>query len=70
MHALRAVIPNRQGVVDEDGEDGRDDAVGGHEAGEEAADGGLDLVDRDAGVGEGGLHDGVVLFYHVVSVGS
>ena len=50
MHALRAVVPDGLGVVDEDGEDGGDDAVCGHEAGEDALDGGLDAVDRHAGV--------------------
>ena len=61
MHALRAVVPNRLGVVDEDGEDRGQDAVGGHEAGEEALHGGHDVLDGCAGVREGGLHDGVVL---------
>jgi len=62
MHGLRAVIPDRLGIIDEDGEDGCYDAIGGHEAGEDAFDRRLDTADWHAGVCEGGLHDGVVLF--------
>ena len=62
VHALRAVVPDGLGVVDEDGEDGGEDAVGGHKAGEDALYGGHDVLDGCAGVGEGGLDDGVVLW--------
>ena len=61
MHTLGAIVPDGLGVVDEDGEDRGGDTGGGLEAGEDAFDGGHDVVDGDAGVGEGGLDDGVVL---------
>ena len=61
MHALRAIVPDGLGVVDEDGEDRGGDARGGLETREETFDRGHDVVDGDARVGEGGLNDRVVL---------
>jgi hypothetical protein len=67
MLALRAVVPHWLCVLDANGvgEDAGAGCVGdGHEAGEEGV--GLvghDVCDRDARVVEGGLYDGVVLWF-------
>lgn len=63
MRLLGAVEPDGLCVVDHERKDGHGGGAGGdgHVAGFEAGYVGLDLVDGSAGVGEGGLDDGVVL---------
>ena len=63
MLLLRAVEPERLGVVDHDCEDGHHLGVrgDGHEAGEETGDVGHVQIDGHARLGKCGLHDGVVL---------
>jgi len=56
-----AVHPDGFGVVDHDGEDFHHAVLGGHGAGINAGYVGHHLVDGLAGLGEGGLGDGVVL---------
>ena len=53
VHALRAIVPDRLGIINDDGEDGSGHARGALETGENAFDGGHDVVDWDTGISEG-----------------
>lgn len=61
MHGLRAVVPNRCCVVDEDGEYRSGHAGSELESREDAFHGRRDAVDRNAGAIEVGLYHGVIL---------